>query len=240
MLESYINRLQTNLGNDYFVCQEEKIDYNTGKDIVLVKNVNSQNYISCIQFGLQLEFYTNNVEKTMNKLMTWTWEQNEKKFALDEFPYVRQLMASPINNSNFIQVHENYIGTIVVGVTLLAGFNILDIKEIYIDNELFDPNQLNISYNTRPDTQRNNAEELNSTLINESSLQVQITLPNDSVNFVKKVRSIMFGKISKNTDFILKIVYTDDEEFEIALKKANSSTNMQRGTLTASTVTLIH
>lgn len=240
MLESYIKRLQTNLGNDYFVCQEEKIDYNTGKDIVLVKNVNSQNYISCIQFGLQLEFYTNNVEETMNKLMIWTWEQNEKKFALDEFPYVRQLMASPINNSNFIQVHENYIGTIVVGVTLLAGFRILDIKEIYIDNELIDPNQLNISYNTKPDTQRNNAEELNSTLINESSLQVQITLPNDSVNFVKKVRSIMFGKISKNTDFILKIVYTDDEEFEIALKKANSSTNMQRGTLTASTVTLIH
>lgn len=240
MLESYIKRLQTNLGNDYFVCQEEKIDYNTGKDIVLVKNVNPQNYISCIQFGLQLEFYTNNVEETMNKLMIWTWEQNEKKFALDEFPYVKQLMASPINNSNFIQVHENYIGTIVVGVTLLAGFRILDIKEIYIDNELIDPNQLNISYNTKPDTQRNNAEELNSTLINESSLQVQITLPNDSVNFVKKVRSIMFGKISKNTDFILKIVYTDDEEFEIALKKANSSTNMQRGTLTASTVTLIH
>lgn len=240
MLESYINRLQTNLGNDYFVCQEEKIDYNTGKNIVLVKNVNSQNYISCIQFGLQLEFYTNNVEETMNKLMIWTWEQNEKKFALDEFPYVRQLMASPINNSNFIQVHENYIGTIVVGVTLLAGFRILDIKEIYIDDELIDPNQLNISYNTKPDTQRNNAEELNSTLINESSLQVQITLPNDSVNFVKKVRSIMFGKISKNTDFILKIVYTDDEEFEIALKKANSSTNMQRGTLTASTITLIH
>lgn len=240
MLESYINRLQTNLGNDYFVCQEEKIDYNTGKNIVLVKNVNSQNYISCIQFGLQLEFYTNNVEETMNELMIWTWEQNEKKFALDEFPYVRQLMASPINNSNFIQVHENYIGTIVVGVTLLAGFNILDIKEAYIDNELIDPNQLNISYNTTPDTQRNNAEELNSTLINESSLQVQITLPNDSVNFMKKVRSIMFGKINKNTDFILKIIYTDDEEFEIALKKANSSTNMQRGTLTASTVTLIH
>lgn len=240
MLESYIKRLQTNLGNDYFVCQEEKIDYNTGKDIVLVKNVNSQNFISCIQFGLQLEFYTNKVEETMNKLMIWTWEQNEKKFALDEFPYVRQLMASPINNSNFIQVHENYIGTIVVGVTLLAGFRILDIKEIYIDNELIDPNQLTISYNAITDNQRNNSEELNSTLINESNLQVQVTLPNDAENFVKKVRSIMFGKISKNVDFNLKIVYTDDEEFEIALKKASSSTALQRGALTSTSVTLIH
>lgn len=240
MLESYIKRLQTNLGDDYYVCQEEKIDYNTGKDIVLVKNTNSTNHKSCIEFGLQLEIYTNNIPESIKKFSVWSWEEYETIFSLDGFGYVRQWTQQPVNNSNFIQVHENYIGTLVIGVTLLAGFNLIDIKEVYVDNEFFDPNQIVFSYNATTDNQRNNAEELNSTLINESNLQCQVVFPSDNLNFNKKVRSIIFGMLSKNTDFNIKIVWTDGVEIETTYKMSSASINKQRGVLTTDSITLIH
>lgn len=240
MLESYVKRLQTIFENRFLVFEEEKIDYNTGKDICLVKNYSSINYKSCIQFGLQLEFYTNDIPKTMKELSLWSWEQNETSFAIENYPYVKQLVTQPVNNSNFIQVHENYIGTIVLTVTLLASFNLTDVKEIYIDNELFNPNQITLSYNTTPDNQRNNTEELNSTIINESNLQCQVVFPCDNTNFMKKVRSIMFGKINKNSDFVVKLIYTDDEEYELSFKLINESLNAQRGVLTTTSVTLMH
>lgn len=240
MLTSFKKRLETTLEGKFLVFEEEKIDYNTGHNICLIKNYNSTNYKSSILFNLQLEFYTNNIPETMSYLSSWSWEQNETSYALDDFPYVKQLVSQPINNSNFIEVHENYIGTIVLNVTLIASFNLIDIKEIYIDNELFDPNQLIITYASTPNTQRNNQEELNNTIIEESSLNIQVVFPCDNTNFAKKVRSIMFGKISKNTDFVIKFVYTDDEEFEINTKMFNKTINKQRGILTTDSVTLVH
>lgn len=240
MLTSYINRLQTIFSTRFSVFDEEKIDWNTGNDICLVKNYNSVNFVKSIQFGLQLEFYTTDVSKTMKDLSVWSWEQNETTFALDDFPYVKQYVTQPINNSNFIQVHRNYVGTIVLTVTLMASFNLVDIKEIYIDNELFNPNQITFSYNTVADNQRDNDEELNSTIINGSNLQCQVVFPCDNTNFMKKARNIMFGVLSKNSDFVIKIVFTDDIEFETSFKMSSKSLNKQTGVLTTDSITLVH
>ena len=240
MLTSYINRLQTIFGGKFSVFDEERIDWNTGNDICLVKNYQSTNYISSIQFGLQLEFYTNDVSETMKYLSIWTWEQHNQAFSLDGFPYVKQYVSQPVNNSNFIQVHENYIGTIVVNVTLMASFNLIDIKEAYVDNELFDPNQITFSYNTTTNNQRNNVEELNSSTINESNLQCQIVFPCDNTNFMRKARSIMFGQLNKNANFVIKVVFTDDVEYELDFRMSNKSFNKQAGVLSTNSITLIH
>ena len=240
MLKNYIERLKNTLNDNFYVTDEEQISYPEGKHVCIVKNYNSVNFKSCIQFGLQLQFLTNNVREIMNYLSVWSWEQNENKYSLNNFPYVRQLVSQPINNSNFVQMRSEYIGTIIVTVTLLASFNLTDFKEVYIDNELIDPNTLTINYTATPNNNRKNDEELNTTLINESNLQLQITIPNDNTNFMKKATSIMFGKLSKNTDFVLKLIDTNDQEIEMIFKMSNSSTQMQRGALTTTTITLMH
>lgn len=240
MLKDYVERLKVNLGDKYYVTDEEQIDYPVGKIVCIVSNYNSINYRSSIEFQLQLQFLTNTIKETMNELSVWSWENNDTSFALSNYAYVKQLITQPNNNSNFVQTRSEYIGTIIVNVTLLASFNLTDVKELYIDGEVVNPNQFTFSYNTIPDNQRNNNEELNSTLINESNLQCQIVFPLDNTNFMKKLRSIMFGKLSKNTIFTIKIIYIDEEEFELDFRLSSESLNIQRGTLTTKSATLIH
>ena len=240
MLKSFINRLQTIFQGKFKVFEEENIDYFTGKDICVVKNYSSVNFLNAIQFGLQLQFLTNDVPNTMEYLSLWSFEQHETAFSIDGFPYVKQYVTQPINNSNFLQDGINYAGSIVLTITLMASFRLTDMKEIYIDNELFNPTQITLSYNTVADNQRNNNEELNSSVINEANLQCQVVFPCDNANFTKKCRNIMFGKLSKNLDFVIKIVFTDDEEYELVFKMANKSLNKQSGVLTTDSVTLVH
>jgi hypothetical protein len=240
MLKSFINRLQTIFQSKFNVFEEENIDLKTGKDICIVKNYSSVNYLNAVQFGLQLQFLTNDVPNTMEYLSLWSFEQHETAFSVDDFPYVKQYVTQPVNNSNFLQEGINYAGSIVLTITLMASFRLTDIKEIYLDNELFNPTQITISYNTVPDNQRNNDEELNSTIINEANLQCQVVFPCDNANFAKKVRNIMFGKLSKNLDFNIKLVFTDDEQYELAFKMVNKSLNKQSGVLTTDSVTLVH
>lgn len=239
-LDNFKERMQNSLGDEWLICKEEKVDYNSKKKLAIIKNYQSTNYKSSILFNLSIEVLTNQVEQTMDELINWTWEQNETKFALEPFNYVRQLVTQPANNSNFVQAHTNYIGTLVFNITLIASVNLLDIKTIYIDNELIDPTQISISYNTKPNNQRNNNEELNSSTINESNIQLQVVYPNDNTNFAKKVRNIEWGILNKNTDFNISITYTDDVNYNLTFKLSSMAENAQRGVLTTTTATLIH
>lgn len=240
MLEEYIGYLQNSLGNEFLVCEEEKVDYDTDKILCIVKNISSANYRDSVHFVVQLEFLTQNVVATMQRLTEWSWEQNEQQISFSSFNFCKQVVSQPVNNSNFVQLHENYIGTIQIGINLIASFNGLDFKAMYIDGELFSPLQIEVAYGTTPDTQRNNKEELNSTNINESTLQIAITNVFNATKLFKKVREISFGKSPKNVDFEVKIVWTDEEETTTKFKLLSSSFSSERSALPSTTITLIH
>ena len=242
MLKSYLNYLQNALGNQYIVVDEEKIDadYDKNKNLTIVNEFSGTNYKSCILFTLQATVYTNNVKKTMQELRDFSWKYNDERLSTNVFPYIRQLITQPNNNSNFVQLKEEYIGTIAMTITLICSLKLTDVKSIYVDNELIDPNQVTITYQAIPDTQRNNYEELNSTNINETSLNIQVTYPVDNTNLYQKTRDIMFGMLPKNTDFVFKFEFTDNQVYEMNLKLMTKAINMERSTLTTNSVTFIH
>ena len=182
---------------------------------------------------------TNEVEETMQELQRITWLQNEQRLSTSEFSYIKQLMTQPINQSNFMQIHNEYQGSISINITLIASFNLMDIKEFYIDNELQNPTTFNIVYQTVPTNNRTNDEELNTTNINEANLQYQITMPIDNTTFFQKCRSIMFGNLPKDTSFNIKIKYTDDYVFEDNFKLSSNSLAYERSALTNQTYTFL-
>ncbi len=242
MLKSYLDYLQNILGNQYIVVDEEKIDanYDKNKNLTIVNQFSGINYKTCVLYSLQATVYTNDIPKTMQELREFSWKYNDERLQTNVFPYIRQLITQPINNSNFAQLKEEYIGTITLSITLICAIRLTDVKGIYFDNELIDPNQVTITYQATPDTQRNNYEELNSTNINETSLNIQITYPVDNTELYKKTRDIMFGILPKNTDFNFKIEFTDNQVYETTLKLMTKAINLERSSLTTNSVTFIH
>ena len=237
MLNSYINYLQNALGNKYYVTQEEKTDY-PDKNLCLLSQFQGVNYRNAILFTYQMTVFTNNVEKTMNELINFTWEQNEMTLTTQEFSYIKQLMSQPINKTNFGQMHTEYLGTIDVTITLICSSSVSELKSIKIDDEIVEPTQVTISYQSSLDNQRNNNEEINSTIVNESSLNMQLTFPTNSSNLFVKARNVMFGILSKNTKFIVNLEFQDGFTTEIEMVMPSNALSLERSTLTTCTINL--
>lgn len=242
MLKSYLDYLQNILGNQYIVVDEEKIDanYDKNKNLTIVNQFAGTNYKTCVLYTLQATVYTNNVPKTMQELRNFSWKYNDQRLSTDVFPYIRQLITQPINNSNFGQLKEEYIGTITLSITLICAIRLTDIKAIYFDDESIDPNQVAITYQATPDTQRNNFEVLNSTNMNEASLTLQVIFPADNTYLYQKTRSIMFGILPTNTEFKVKIEFTDMDNVEFTVKLYTNAINGDRASLTTTSLTFMH
>lgn len=239
MIDGYINWLQNTLGNKYLVVEEEKVDYNTDKNIALLSEVSGVNYRSCIVFTYQLNVLTNDVVNTMKELQEYTWVHNDEVLTTPEFSYIKNVMTQPVNVSNFIELNENYVGTINITITLTASLNMVDIKEITIDNEVIDPTQVAIGYSTVTDTNRAYLSELNETDISESSLNIQIIQPMKYSDLSSKIRKIFFGELNKNTPFTITIQYSDNLTFVNDFKLLAGSQNAARASTTINSVTFI-
>lgn len=245
MLEEYVKYLQqalTAVDTNILVCEEDKVDYDTNQNICIVRQVGATNYVESAVFEMQLEFLAKQEDrfKLMADVMMWSITQNQRKFKLGGFDYCKQIVGQPTVSSNFVQMQDEYVSVFQLGITLIASFNGIEIQEIYIDNEAFNPIQIMLSYSTNPDTQRSNFEEINSTNINESSLQISLTNIIPSSKFSKKIRDIMFGKLSKNEDFNVKIIWTDDAEYEMTFKLLSNGLASERSAFPSNTIVLIH
>ncbi len=239
MIDGYINWLQNALGNDYIVTNEEKTDYKTDKNVVILSEYSGTNFRKAISFTYQATVLTNNVEKTMKELQEFTWMHNDERISTPEFPYIRNLMQQPVNVSNFQEYNNQYIGTIIIAINLIASVSINDIKSITIDGELIDPTQSNLTYQTIQDTNRINGNELSTTDINESSLILQIVFPMDYSNLFVKSCKIMFGMLPKNEAFNVAIKLINNMEFTSEFKLASKAIACDRAALTIDSITLV-
>ena len=124
-------------------------------------------------------------------------------------------------------------------IDILGTYNPLtNPAEIKIDNEIIEPTQATITYQSVIDNQRNNNEEINSTIINESSLNMQATFPINNSNTYIKARSVMFGLLPKNTKFNVSLEFADGFRTEIEMVMPSNALSLERSTLTTCTINL--
>lgn len=240
MIDGYINWLQNTLGDKYVVVSEEKNDFVPGKNVAILSEISGTNYNNSIAFTYQLSVLTNDVVNTMKELQEYTWTHNDEILTTPEFPYIKNVMSQPVNVSNFIQMNEEYAGTINITISLMAALDLLDIESVTIDGELMNSTQTNVAYAAVTDTNRENGKQLNETNINESSLQVQVIQPLRYNNLSTKIINIFFGVEDKNVDFNIVIKYTNGMEYELNYKLLAGSQNNVRAALTTNSVTFIH
>ena len=107
--------------------------------------------------------------------------------------------------SNFNQVGTNYVSQFIVSATLIISSNVSEIKQVYIDGELYETTRRTISYVGGLDSQRKNSSDyLNESLVSNAILRLSFDLISKGDDLGTKLRQIRQGLLDINTVFELK------------------------------------
>jgi hypothetical protein len=122
---------------------------------------------------------------------------------------------------------NNYIHNFIISGTLLISSNVKEIKRVYIDGVEYETTIRALNYNTQIDNQKVNNDNINKTNISYATLSFTCSMINKVNTLTNKIKNIRTGVTSIDTDFILKLVYSDNDDInnaETYIMKLDSAT----------------
>ena len=145
---------------------------------------------------------------------TYNWTTD-----LDETTYLKQQYSSPVVLSNFNEVSYGYRSIVYVTGTLYVMENVVDIDTLEIDGTEYKPLTFGFSYQMTGNTQAVGTSILAETVKSVATFTVTLSVPLLNDDLCNKVRQIMNGTLSGNTNFLFEITFTTGT--------ANIETNMK-------------
>lgn len=122
--------------------------------------------------------------------------------------YVKQQYSSPVVLSNFNEVSYGYRSIVYVTGTLYVMENVVDIYSLEIDGTEYKPLTFGFSYQMTGNTQAVGTSILAETVKSVATFTVTLSVPLLNDDLCNKVRQIMNGTLSGNTNFLFEITYT--------------------------------
>lgn len=134
---------------------------------------------------------------------TYNWTTD-----LDNTTYVKQQYSSPVVLSNFNEVSYGYRSIVYVTGTLYVMEDVVDIDTLEIDGTEYKPLTFGFSYQMTGNTQAVGTSILAETVKSVATFTVTLSVPLLNDDLCNKVRQIMNGTLSGNTNFLFEITYT--------------------------------
>lgn len=221
---NYLKHLQDIFGNQIEVTEEANYKYNGNGTVCIIKYLQGSNYRDSIIQPIQLVFYTDNISQTKAILDTFTKTYTNAPYT-DGLDYINQIYSTPMVLSNFNTVGTNYITQFMVSATLVISSDISDVRQVYIDGELYETTRRTLSYVGGIDSQRKNSSTyLNETLVANGIIRFSFDLISKGDELGNKLRNIRKGLLDINTTFSVKLVYSDNDNEETYSMKCESYT----------------
>lgn len=218
---SYLNYIK-GLFPDYQVTDELNFEY-LGRNAIVIKYLNGSNYRESIVQPIQLVIYTTDVSTARAALDVWTKQYNNTDY-LDGFDYVKQFYSTPMVLGTFSAIQDNYTSQILVSGTLMISENISQIKKVVIDGHEYETAERRLHYITIPDTQRQEGSEISGSYIKQSIMKFTCSKVNKGDVLGQKLRNMRLGEISKNTTFVIKLTFSDNDTVEEYTMRLDSQT----------------
>lgn len=149
----------------------------------------------------------NDMDKT-KELFDIFVNQNNWIASLVGTTYIKQQYTSPVVLSNFNEVSYGYRSVIYVTGTLFIMEDVVDIDELKIDNVKYKPLTFSFSYQMTGNTQAVGTSVIAETVKSIATFTVTLSVPLLDDDLCDKVREIMNGTQSGNTNFAFSITYT--------------------------------
>lgn len=236
---SYLDKLKENtLFEGYTIVDEANTNYNN--KTIIYKELGGTLYQDSQILNVQLVAYSDNIEETKSVLDAFSKTYNATEI-LDGLDYIRQYFNSPVVISNFNVAQTNRVSQIYVYGTLIISSNVSDIKDVYIDGSKYFTTTRNLVYTATPDNQKTGMlGTLNSTEINQATIQFNCSLLSKGDDLNEKIDNILESNLKVNTGFKIKLVKTNGKILEYEnMKMVSYSLNSQNSSFPIITINLM-
>lgn len=222
LLMDYKSYLESKLTN-YTISNELKFNYNGTDTHVLIKQRGGGfNYQDSQILPIQLLVFTYDVEEVIDTLNDFIKDNSATRFVQD-LEYVRQYYETPVVISNGQGGGSNHYSQVSLLGTLNVSSNISDIKTVEIDGIKYFTTKRTISYVTVVDTQSNQGQ-IGETDIKNGMNKFVCELENKNNELCSNVSAIRQGYKNVNTNFTIKLTFTDNDRTETYIMKLASAT----------------
>lgn len=172
-------------------AQMDKLTPNTIYVVIKYLSSDIEYYVETMPIQLLVLSEQNSLEKAqmiMNKFA----EDNNWKVIEENGIYIKQQYNSPVVLNNYVEVSYGYRSVLYVSGTLLYMNDIVDIKEITIDNVVYKPLNFNLSYSMSTNTQQLPNEYIANSMKTVSTIAITLSIPmKNSFTLVEKVMKIL-------------------------------------------------
>jgi len=230
---SYIKTL-TPFSN-YTVTDELNYQFNGEQTACIVKYLNGTNYLDSKVQPIQLMIFTKDSQTTKAELETFTKTYNNVPGTYDNgdgtVDYFQQIYSTPNMMMAFDPTGNNYSHQYNINLTLLISSNVNDIKQVKIDNVIYETTQRTLAYFAQVDNQRTANAEINTSQVSYGSVKFNCNLINKNKTLHNKIKSIRTGQISIDTTFTIVLTFTDTTTETYTMKLDNATLNSENQSL---------
>jgi hypothetical protein len=174
----------------------------------------------------------NSIEKTKLLFKTYANRYNWQMYIEDD-TLVKQQYSEPVVLSNFNTVAYGYRTVLYMSVYLNIMTNVVDLKDLTIDDESVDAINFNISYATSLNTQQFDTDFIAKSVKSVTTMSITITIPVISSNLITKVLNILNESDTESTDPLDVTSYGGNENFYFQFKLGNFQFNKKAFKLTS-------
>ena len=219
---NYLNYLKSLVPFDeYVVTDEVNYQYNGDGNLLVIKYLAGVNYKDSKVQPVQLVVYTNDIATTKTALETFASTYNNSPF-YDVTDYIQQIYSTPFLLTSFEEIGNNFTHQFIITGTLLISTNVRELKQVKIDNVIYETTIRNINYASLVDNQKIGSNELNVTNITYASLKVGVSMIHKNDTLSNKLVAIRKGLLSIDTGFTVGFVFSDSETEETHTMKLDS------------------
>ena len=152
---------------------------------------------------------------------TYNWTSQ-----LNGTTYVKQQYTSPVVLSNFNEVSYGYRSVFYITGTLYVMEEVVDIDTLEIDDVVYKPLSFGFAYQMSGNTQAVGNSYLAETVKSIATFTITLSVPLLNDTLCTKVREIMNGTQSGNTNFKFEITFTTGTaNIELNMKLTNAQLN---------------
>lgn len=138
--------------------------------------------------------------------------------------YTKHQYSTPVVLSNFEDVSNGYNSMLYVSGTLAIMENVLDIKNLKIDNKEIPFLSFNMSYSMNGNTQQMPSNNIASTIMDVSTIGFGLTIALKGNPIFSKIFGILSGRLNGDTSFNISFTI-NDEDFTYTIRLTSSVLN---------------
>jgi hypothetical protein len=208
----YIDYLKSlDIFNGIEITEELNYQYNGASTLIVIKLLSGTNFQNSKVQPIQLFVFTNDVVDTKSLLDIFTASYNNAPFTTDENEYIQQIYSTPMLVTAFDTTGNNYTHQFLVSGSLLVSNNVSEIKQVKIDNVLYETTQRVLSFSAQIDNQRVSSSFINTSQITYATIKFNCQMIHKNNTLLSKLRGIRSGVLSPNTTFAVKLIYNDND-----------------------------